>query len=134
MLKYLANLRLPMMVLWCYLLWYLLILAHYFQREFQLWLTAFGLALIVGLAHNLNVKSDRVGGRKTSPWVVFRFYLIPFCVSSFAGLVKGKGFVMIFSPTFQENLTGGAICLVFLALVWLSKHLHHGARNPPRAV
>jgi hypothetical protein len=30
--------------------------------------------------------------------------LMPFCVSSFSQLIKGKGFVLVFPPSAHENL------------------------------
>ena len=31
-------------------------------------------------------------------WPTVRLFMMPFCVSSFAALVKGKGFYLVFSP------------------------------------
>jgi hypothetical protein len=48
-------------------------------------------------------------------------FLIPFCVSSFAALVKDAGFIVIFPPTVRENLGGAFGVVVFLTVVGLVK-------------
>jgi hypothetical protein len=40
---------------------------------------------------------------RLEPWPTFRLFVTPFCVSSFAALVKGQGFILIFSPKWREN-------------------------------
>jgi hypothetical protein len=54
-------------------------------------------------------------------WPVLRFYLMPFCVSSFAALIKGRGFVLIFHPDLEGNLLALALCGAFSALVLVFK-------------
>ncbi len=41
---------------------------------------------------------------------------MPFCVSSYSALIKGKGFILIFPPEWRENLIGLA-CLVAILIV-----------------
>jgi hypothetical protein len=50
-------------------------------------------------------------------WQIFRLFLMPFCVSSFAALVKGAGYLLIFPPTIRENVVGFGAIAVFLAVV-----------------
>jgi hypothetical protein len=50
---------------------------------------------------------------KLAPWQTFRLYLMPFCVSSFAALVKGKGFVLVFSPDSREIAVAVGLCAAF---------------------
>jgi hypothetical protein len=46
-----------------------------------------------------------------------RLFLMPFCVSSFAAIVKDVGYILIFPPTLTENAIGaGAIALFLLAI------------------
>jgi hypothetical protein len=52
-------------------------------------------------------------------WQTFRLFLMPFCVSSFAALVKGRGFVLIFSPQPTEILLAAALCALLGGLVIL---------------
>ncbi len=39
---------------------------------------------------------------------------MPFCVSSFAALVKDVGYVLIFPPSLRENAIGGGFIALFL--------------------
>jgi asparagine N-glycosylation enzyme membrane subunit Stt3 len=116
--RYLAGLTPARTVLWCYLLWYLVVLVRYFDPSPRLWLTSLGLSGIVGLALLLNA------GRPLGRWQTARFFLAPFCVSSFSALVKGRGFLLVLSPRWGEVAAGVGICLVFLAAAALA-----GRRN-----
>jgi hypothetical protein len=42
---------------------------------------------------------------------------MPFCVSSFAALVEGRGFILVFSPHPQENLLALGCCAAFCVSV-----------------
>ena len=42
---------------------------------------------------------------------------MPFCVSSFSQLIKGKGFVLVFPPDLHEIAISLAACAVFVAIV-----------------
>lgn len=124
MLAYLAGLRYPMVILWCYFCWYIAMLVFYFEPDIQVWLTSLGLSFIIGLAYNLNAMSRSAEKVALDPWIAFRFFFMPLCVSSFAGLIKGKGFFMIFPSNWIENATGLALCLMFLTLVWISRRFY----------
>lgn len=108
--RYLANLTLGRMTLWCYFIWYLVVLVHYFDRSGQIWLTSLGLSVIIGIALVINTTRSGVAPVKLEPWPTFRLFLTPFCVSSFAALVKGKGFFLIFSPDWRDLAIGGGLC------------------------
>ena len=121
LLRYVKNLALPRLVLWCYLIWYLVMAVLYFDPAPAIWLTSLGLSAVIGIALNLSVV-PAAGVAATVPntaahWQKFRLFLIPFCVSSFATLVKGQGFVLIFSSRLEENVMAAAAIVVFLA-VW----------------
>ena len=124
MLRYLSHLTNRKLVLWCYLVWYLVVLVHYFDESPLLWLTSLGVSLIIGCALFINATTSE----KTvtlDRWQIFRFFLIPFCVSSFSALVKGRGFVLIFSPRPEETVVAAALC----ALLWaLAVALRRSAR------
>ena len=64
------------------------------------------------------------------PWVMFRLFLMPFCVSSFAALVKDAGYALIFPPSWLENATGASLIAVFLLLVWSVKKTHTASGTP----
>ena len=117
---YLRALSTGRLILWCYFIWYGVVLAHYFEDSLRLWLTSLGLSGIIGAALYIsttaganNVKLDR--------WQTFRLFLMPFCVSSFAALVKDDGFILIFSPRWQELVLGAALCALLCAVVFAFK-------------
>jgi hypothetical protein len=115
--RYLTELSRGRFVLWCYFIWYVVVLVRYFDRSARLWLTSAGLSLIIGFA--LFVSTTAAGSRevKLDRWQVFRLFLMPFCVSSFSALVKGKGFVLVFSPRPGEVLTAVALCAALCVVV-----------------
>jgi hypothetical protein len=121
LIRYLANLTRGRLVLWCYLLWYLVVLVRHFDPSPRLWLSSIGISAIIGVALVLSTTSSRSGPMKLDRWQVFRLFLMPFCVSSFAALIKGRGFLLIFSPQPSENLAALALCAGFVALVLLLK-------------
>ena len=119
MLRYLAQLSNGRLILWCYLVWYCVVLARYFDPSARLWLTSLGLSLIIGFALFLSTTASSAGKEKLKldGWQTFRLFLMPFCVSSFAALVKGKGFVLIFSPHPAEIFVALALCVALCGLV-----------------
>jgi hypothetical protein len=110
-LQYLARLSAGRFVLWCYLIWYVVVLVRYFDPSPRLWLTSAGLALIIGVALLINTTASGSRRVRLEPWPTFRLFLTPFCVSSFSALVKGHGFVLIFSPTCVETLAALGACI-----------------------
>ena len=120
MLRYLANLSTGRLILWCYLMWYLVVLVRYFDPSLRLWLTSLGLSAIIGFALYLSTVSG-TNKVKLEFWQVFRLFLMPFCVSSFAALVKGKGFILIFSPKVEEIGIAVGLCLMLCATVAVLK-------------
>jgi hypothetical protein len=105
--RYLRDLSPPRIILWCYLIWYLVVLVIYFEPSPLLWLNSLGISAIIGTGL---VLSTAYAGRSRTAldhWQTFRLYLMPFCVSSFAALIKGRGFVLVFHP----SLFGNAIAL-----------------------
>lgn len=113
---YLAGLTYGMIILWCFLIWYIYFVFKYFDPAFDIWLRSFGIAVFVGFALNINSFGTIDGILHADPFQVFRFFLIPFCVSSFPALLKGKG-LLIFSLSFKENSTATILCLAFIGLV-----------------
>jgi hypothetical protein len=121
LLRYLANLSKGRLILWCYFLWYLVVLVRYFDSSPRLWLTSLGLSAIIGTA--LYISTARAGTSRVllEPWQIVRLYLMPFCVSSFSALVKNRGFILVFSPKPAELLAGAALCLLFCLGVFMLK-------------
>ncbi|TCO94900.1 hypothetical protein EV701_102372 [Chthoniobacter flavus] len=119
LLRYLRQLDAPRIVLWCYAIWYAVVFCHYFDPSLMLWLTSIGLSGIIGCALLLSTRAA-LGSLRINGWGIFRLFLMPFCVSSFSALVKGRDFLLIFPPSLHENLLAlgciAAFCL-FLALL-----------------
>jgi hypothetical protein len=116
--RYLRQLDTPRLILWCYAIWYAVVLVRYFDPSPALWLTSFGLSGIIGFALLLSTRAA-IGSGRLSGWGVFRLFLMPVCVSSFAALVKGRGFILIFSPQLEENLLALGLCAAFVGFVAL---------------
>ncbi|MDB6110483.1 MAG: hypothetical protein JWR69_2233 [Pedosphaera sp.] len=115
--RYLSNLSKGRLILWCYFIWYVVVLVRYFDSSVRLWLTSLGLSVIIGFALFISTTASGTRQVKLDPWQVFRLFLMPFCVSSFSALVKGKGFVLVFSPKPGEVLTAVALCALLCGLV-----------------
>src|SRR6266536_1124689 len=121
LIHYLSNLSKGRLILWCYFIWYLVVLVRYFDPSPRLWLTSVGLSLIIGFA--LYVSTTAAGEKKLKleRWQVIRLFMMPFCVSSFSALVKGKGFILIFSPNLDEILIAVGLCGVLCGAVAVLK-------------
>jgi hypothetical protein len=117
-LDYFRKLDTPRTILWCYAIWYGVVLVRYFDANPQIWLTSLGLSAIIGCALLLSTRAA-MKGPPMAGWGVFRLFLMPFCVSSFSALVKGRGFILIFSPKLEETLTAAALCAVFCGSIVL---------------
>jgi hypothetical protein len=129
--SYLANLSGGRFVLWCYFIWWAVVLVRYFDRSPRLWLTSLGLSVIIGLALVINATASGTSRLRLEPWPTFRFFVIPFCVSSFAALVKGQGFVLILSPRWEETGAALGLCAFLGAAVLVAKRLRvRPAANP----
>ena len=124
--RYLATLSTGRLILWCYFIWYLVVLVKYFDLSVRLWLTSLGLSAIIGFALYLSTAGSGTTKVRLDRWQVFRLFLMPFCVSSFAALVKGKNFILIFSPHPEEILLAvglcAALCLVVFGLKKWNRH------------
>jgi hypothetical protein len=144
--SYLRTLPRPKLLLWCYLLWYVYFTARLFDPSPSLWFNSVGLSLLIGTAlyvstayagaGNVSRRSGQLSGGfsrrvPVDGWVVFRCYLMPFCVSSFAALIKGKGFVLVFSPDLRDNVIGLGLCSAFVSTAEVVKRA--GQRLVPEA-
>ena len=132
--RYFAQLTAGRIVLWCYLIWYALNVWNHFDSNPRLWLTSLGLSGIIGFALLLSTAPSNAKSTRLDPWVVFRLFLMPFCVSSFAALVKGAGYILVFPPTWRENLAGLACIAIFLLLVIVLKRTPLAASIPASAL
>jgi len=112
---YLRGLNTPRIVLWCYLLWYLVMVTIHFDTAPRIWLTSIGISFIIGFALDLNGRA--AGAPKARGWALMRLYLFPFCVSSFSSLVKDHGFILVFSPVLVETGMAIGLCAAFWLMV-----------------
>jgi hypothetical protein len=119
LLRYLANLSPGKIVLWCFLLWYVATVIHHFDPAPAIWLNALGISAIIGIALYLSVREP--GKAPPDRWTVARLFFMPFCVSSFSQLIKGKGFVLVFPPDMHEIAISLAPCVAFVIIVLMFK-------------
>jgi hypothetical protein len=116
-LRYFGGLTNGRIVLWSYLVWYLVTVAAHFDPSPRLWLTSLGISVIIGVALLISTRSSTSGPIELDRWQVFRVFLMPFGVSSFAALVKDEGYVLVFPPSLGLNATGFALIALFTIAV-----------------
>ena len=117
--RYFANLSAGRIALWCFLIWYSATVIHHFDAAPAIWLNALGISAIIGVALYLSVREP--GRPPPDRWTLLRLFLMPFCVSSFSQLIKGKGFVLVFPPDLHEIVISLAACAVFVFAVLMVK-------------
>ena len=126
--KYLAGLSGGKIALWCFFIWYLATVVRHFDGTPSIWLNALGISAIIGVALYLSVREP--GKPAPDRWTVVRLFMMPFCVSSFSALIKGRGFVLVFPPDLHENAVTLATCATFVLVVLGVKRF---ARAPVRS-
>lgn len=123
LIQYFVYLKAEKAILWCYLIWYLVVVYFYFDPATKIWMNALGISAVIGTGLLLSVSSGKK--LKKDHWQTFRLYLIPFCVSSFSALIKAEGFIIFLSPKIAENLVALSCCLLFLAVVFGTKLVYN---------
>jgi hypothetical protein len=121
--QYISNLSNGKAALWCYLIWYLNTVVHHFDTSSSIWLNSIGISALIGVALILSVTGK--GLVPADRWQTFRLFAMPFCVSSFSSLIKGKGFILIFSPSISELETSVGLCVAFVAIVIWRRRARH---------
>ena len=119
-LNYFRNLAIPKIILWCYLIWYLIIIAIYFDSSIKLWASALGISCVIGFALILSTTQNNT---KQNTWSKIRLFLFPFCVSSYSATIKDYDFILIFPTKLNHLLIASLACLVFFIGVWSLKLL-----------
>ena len=119
--RYLQNLSTGRIILWCYFIWWTLSVINHFDPTPRIWVTSLGLSGIIGAALVLSTRPAGGAMSKMDPWVLFRLFLMPFCVSSFAALVKDAGYILVFPPSPGENAVGAGLIALFLLIVRVAK-------------
>jgi hypothetical protein len=127
MITYFSSIQRGKVVLWCYLIWYLVVVGFYFDPSPRIWLNSIGISVVIGVALVLSVSGG--GAPKADRWQTFRLFLMPFCVSSFSSLIKGNGFILIIPPKPVEQLVLAGACLGFLLFVALVRKLNPKASD-----
>ncbi len=125
--KYFATLPVSKIVLWCYLIWYLVTLWKHFDAAPAIWINSLGIGLIIGTGLLLGV--NRPKDSPADHWQTARLFLTPFCVSSFAALIKGHDFLFVFPTVWSELALSLAACGVFLAAIGTLRILWRATRQ-----
>ena len=122
LIKYIYEIKLDKVILWCYFIWYITVVYFYFDHSPKLWINSIGISVVIGTGLILSVSSGKV--RIKDHWQTFRLYLMPFCVSSFSALIKEHGFVVFISPKITDTIVSVVSCVVFLLTVFVVKSLN----------
>lgn len=124
--RYLAELTPPRTVLWCYLIWWAFVLVRHFDPSPTLWLSSLGISAIIGTGLYLSTAHGGRARTALEPWQIARLYIMPFCVSSFAALIKGHGFVLVFPPSLSANVAALLACGAFVGCAAMARRGHAG--------
>ncbi len=119
LIQYLYQIKLDKATLWCYLIWYLVVVYFYFEPSLKIWINSIGISAVIGTGLLLSVSSGETV--KSDHWQTVRLYLMPFCVSSFSALIKGHGFIVFVSPKIKETLVAVSCCVLFLSVILVVK-------------
>jgi hypothetical protein len=112
---YFAQLTKGKIVLWCYLIWYCVVVFFSFDTTPRIWINSLGISLIIGIALLLSV--SKPPPTSAGRWQTIRLFLMPFCVSSFSSLIKGQGFTLVMPPKANEAIVAVIACTVFIGMV-----------------
>ena len=118
LIQYLYEIKLDKAILWCYLIWYVIVVCFHFDPSVKIWINSIGISAVIGTGLMLSVSSSK-GER--DHWQAFRLYLMPFCVSSFSALIKEEGFIVFISPNIKETIVSVSCCVLFLLVIFVVK-------------
>lgn len=118
LIQYLYEIKLDKAILWCYLIWYVIVVCFHFDPSVKIWLNSIGISAVIGTGLMLSVSSSK-GER--DHWQAFRLYLMPFCVSSFSALIKEQGFIVFISPNIKETIVSVSCCVLFISVILVVK-------------
>lgn len=119
LIQYFCEIKLDKAILWCYLIWYLVVVCFHFDPSLKMWINSIGISIVIGTGLLLSVSSEENGRRDN--WQTFRLYLMPFCVSSFSALIKGQGFIVFISPNITETIVSVSCCVLFMLVILVVK-------------
>ena len=118
LIQYLYEIKLDKAILWCYLIWYVIVVCFHFDPSVKIWINSIGISAVIGTGLMLSVSSSK-GERDR--WQAFRLYLMPFCVSSFSALIKEEGFIVFISPNIKETIVSVSCCVLFILVILVVK-------------
>lgn len=118
LIQYLYGIKLDKAILWCYLIWYVVVVCFHFDPSVKIWINSIGISVVIGTGLMLSVSSSK-GER--DHWQTFRLYLMPFSVSSFSALIKEQGFIIFISPNITETIVAVSGCGLFLSVIFVVK-------------
>lgn len=121
--RYIKAMPTSMLILWCYVAWYLVMVIFHLKVDLQLWVNSLGISIIVGLALVLATGDFSSARLDKEFWQVLRLFLCPFLVSSFSSVRMGNGFFLIFSSQLFENIVAATFCIVIVFFVRLVKRM-----------
>ncbi|MES2239941.1 MAG: hypothetical protein V4497_06735 [Bacteroidota bacterium] len=119
--KYVLKMKMPKIILWCYLIWYFSIMSIYFESSLRLWASSLGISLIIGFALILSTSQQ---GINQDIWIKIRLFLFPFCVSSYSATIKGHDFILLFPNNRTHLFIGIMNCMLFVCLIWIVKRVY----------
>ncbi len=131
--RYLAALNLRRFILWSAFLWYVMMASRYGVSDLAVWLRSLGIGLLVGAILTLNAVPPSGRIRDVGLWPTFRFFVIPFCVSSFSALTKGRAFFLIFPLNAKENVAAAGVIFIFGCGVYGARQLQRPVAVRSRA-
>lgn len=114
LIQYFYEIKLDKAILWCYLIWYVIVVCFHFDPSVKIWINSIGISAVIGTGLMLSVSSSK-GERDY--WQAFRLYLMPFCVSSFSALIKEEGFIVFISPNIKETIVSVLGCVLFICVI-----------------
>lgn len=89
----------------------------------EIWIRALGIAAIVGAVLTLSALGEGASIRSLGGWRIFRFHLIPFCVSSYSSLTQGKGYWLVFPPHVRDNLVNLLVMALTVLILVIAERL-----------
>jgi hypothetical protein len=119
LIRYIYEIKLGKAILWCYFIWYIVVVYFYFDASPKIWINSVGISAVIGTGLMLSVASNKTNEKDF--WQTFRLYLMPFCVSSFSALIKERGFIVFVPPKIQETIAAILCCVLFLSAIAVIK-------------
>ncbi|MBI2517029.1 MAG: hypothetical protein HYV95_08940 [Opitutae bacterium] len=127
---YFAGLDRARTLLWAAFLWYLTQMGRHPSLPLRGWINAAGIAAAVGAVLLANTWSDAGVRPRLGAWQGARFFMIPFCVSSYSTALRDVELVLIFPANLADNAAGlGVIALVFAGAHAFRRLADLGARG-----